>query len=159
MSRWLVALMCCAATVGSAVADDRAQLVGTWKLAGGEVEYQDTGERRPLFGMDRRGFIIFTGEGRMFGIIEGDARKAPETDEDRVRLFRTMAAYSGLYRLEGDKWITTVDVAWNPGWIGTDQVRFYKLEGDRLVVSTPWGPSPVPPVKTTRVFLTWTRVK
>ena len=160
MSRWLVALFCLAFAVGPAVADDRANLVGTWKLTGGEVEFQDTGERRPLYGTDRMGYIIFTTEGRIFGIIEGEGRKAPQTDEDRVRLFRTMAAYSGLYRLEGDKWITTVDVAWNPGgWTGTDQVRFYKIDGDRLVVSAPWAPSPVFPGKTTRVFLTWTRVK
>jgi hypothetical protein len=95
----------------------------------------------------------------MFGVIEGDSRKAPQSDEDRGRIFRTMSAYSGLYRLEGDKWITAVDVAWNPAWIGTDQVRFYNLAGDRLIVSTPWAPSPVFSGKTTRVFVTWTRVK
>jgi len=67
--------------------------------------------------------------------------------------------YSGLYRLEGDKWITAVDVAWNPAWTGTDQVRFYKLDGDQLVVSTPWAPSLVEPGKTTRFFLTFTRVR
>ena len=33
-----------------------------------------------------------------------------------------------LYRLEGDKWVTKVDVSWNPAWNGTDQVRFYKLD-------------------------------
>src|SRR5262245_35415434 len=158
MSRWLVALFSLAFAARLAVADDRANLVGTWKLAGGEVELQVTGERRALYASDRMGYIIFTREGRMFGIIEGESRKAPQTDEDHVRLFRTMAAYSGLYRLEGDKWITTVDVAWNPGWIGTDQVRFYRLDGDRLIVSTPWGPSPVLPGKTTRVFVTWVRV-
>jgi integrase len=118
---------------------NRADLIGTWKLAGGEVEFQDTGERRPLFATDRMGYITFTREGRMFGIIEGDSRKAPQSDEDRARIFRTMAAYSGMYRFEGDKWITAVDVAWNPAWIGTDQVRFYKLDGDRLIVSTPWA--------------------
>ena len=159
MSQWLVALFCIALAVGPAAADDRANLIGTWKLTGGEVEFQDTGERRPLYGADRIGYIIFTPEGRMMGMIEGDGRKAPQTDEDRVRLFRTMFAYSGLYRLEGDKWIMAVDIAWNPAWIGTDQVRFYKLEGDRLLVNTPWGPSPTLPGKTTRVFLTWTRVK
>ena len=159
MSKWLIALFCITLAVGSAVADDRANLLGTWKLAGGEVEYQDTGERSPLFGTDRMGYITFTREGRMFGIIEGDSRKAPQSGEDHVRIFRTMSAYSGPYRLDGDKWITAVDVAWNPAWMGTDQVRFYKLDGDRLVVSTPWGPSPVVPEKTTRATLTFTRVR
>lgn len=141
MVRWSVAMFCMALTVGPAVADDRANLIGTWKLSGGEVEFQDSGERRPLYGTDRMGYITFTRDGRMLGIIEGDSRKPPQTDEDRARLLRTMIAYSGLYRLEGDKWITAVDVAWNPAWIGTEQVRFYKLDGDRLVVSTPWVPS------------------
>ena len=77
MSKWLIALFCITLIVGSAVADDGAHLLGTWKLAGGEVEFQDTGERRPLFGTDRMGYITFTREGRMFGIIEGDSRKAP----------------------------------------------------------------------------------
>ena len=159
MVRWLVALFCLALTVEPAVADDRANFVGTWKLSGGEVEFQDSGERRPLYGPDRMGYITFTHDGRMFGIIEGDSRKPPQTDEDRARLLRTMIAYSGLYRLEGDKWITAVDVAWNPTWIGTQQVRFYKLDGDRLVVSTEWVPSLNFPGKTARIFVTWIRVR
>ena len=159
MSHWLVALFCIVLAVGPAVADDRANLIGTWKLAGGEIEFQDTGERRPLYATDRVGYIIFTREGRMMGIIEADGRKAPQTDEDRARLLRTMVAYSGLYRLEGDKWVTAVDVAWNPAWIGTDQVRFYKLEADRLVVNSAWAPSTNFPGKTVRVYVTWTRVK
>ena len=137
MSQWLVAPVCMAPAGGPTAVD--ADLIGTWKLAGGEIEFQDTGERRPLYGADRLGYIIFTPEGRMMGMIEGDGRKAPQTDEDRVRLFRTMFAYSGQYRLEGDKWITAVDIAWSPAWIGTDQVRLYKVEGDPLVVSTPWA--------------------
>ena len=50
-------------------------------------------------------------------------------------------------------------MAWNPAWIGTDQVRFYKLEGDRLVVNSAWAPSTNFPGKIVRVYVTWTRVK
>jgi len=78
----------------------------------------------------------------MMAVLEGEGRKAPQTDEDRVALFRNMFAYTGTYRLEGDKWITKVDVSWNPAWNGTDQARFYKLEGDRLHVISAWAPSP-----------------
>jgi ABC-type Fe3+ transport system substrate-binding protein len=48
------------------------------------------------------------------------------------------AAYTGMYRLEGDKWLTKVDVAWNPEWVGTEQTRFFKLDGDRLHVTSTW---------------------
>jgi hypothetical protein len=155
MAKWLVPLFCMALAVGPAVADDRANLLGTWKLAGVEVEIQDTGERRAL---KSKGYLIFTREGRMMALMEDEGRKAPQTDDERARLFRTMFAYSGLYRLEGDKWVTAVDVAWNPLWTGTEQVRFYKLEGDTLVVNTAWAPSPNSG-RITRAFLTWTRVK
>jgi hypothetical protein len=29
-------------------------------------------------------------------------------------------------------------VAWNPEWVGTEQARSFKIEGDRLQVLTPW---------------------
>ena len=50
MVRWLVALFWIALTVGPAVADGGANLIGTWRLSGGEVEFQDSGERRPPYG-------------------------------------------------------------------------------------------------------------
>src|SRR2546430_7770363 len=61
----------------------------------------------------------------------------------------TLFPYTTLFR---SMWVTTVDVAWNPVWIGTEQVRFYKLEGDRLIVNTAWAPSPNSPGRITRVF-------
>lgn len=50
----------------------------------------------------------------------------------------TLVAYTGTYRVEGDKWITSVEVAWNPAWVGTEQSQSFKVEGDRLQVLTPW---------------------
>jgi len=38
----------------------------------------------------------------MIGILTGEQRKKPETDEG-VAAFRSMAAYSGIYRVEGDR--------------------------------------------------------
>ena len=65
----------------------------------------------------------------MIGILTGEQRKKPETDEDRVAAFRSMAAYSGIYRVEGDRWVTKVDVSWNESWTGTEQMRFFKGRG------------------------------
>lgn len=41
-----------------------------------------------------------------------------------------------MYRLEQDNWITKVDVAWPPLLHNTEQLRHYKLDGDRLEVIT-----------------------
>src|SRR5690242_19192347 len=66
--------------------------------------------------------------------IASDA--ANPTDEHRVKLHQTMFAYAGTYTLEGDKVTHHVDVSWNENWTGTDVVRFYKLEGNTLTITT-----------------------
>ncbi len=144
----------------SAIADDRAKLVGIWKLLSFETEFRDGSPRRAVYGQNPTGYIIFTAEGRMAAIIEGEGRKPAKTDEERAALLRTMFAYSGLYRLEGDKWITKVDVSWNPAWNGTDQLRFYKLDGDRLQVTSMWQPNVnLPGSPVSRGVLLFERVK
>ena len=44
--------------------------------------------------------------------------------------------------VEDDAWVTAVDVAWNPAWVGTEQRRRFVRDGDRLQVSTPWRVMP-----------------
>ena len=36
----------------------------------------------------------------------------------------------------------TVVGIWNPDWVGTDQVRSFKVEGKQLQVLTPWRVMP-----------------
>ena len=61
---------------------------------------------------------------------------------ERAALQSSLIAYTGTYRLEEDRWITTVDVAWNPEWVGTEQTRFFQINGDLLTVHTPWRVMP-----------------
>jgi hypothetical protein len=70
-----------------------------------------------------------------------------------------MSAYTGMYRLEGDKWITKVDVAWNPARVGTEQVRFFRFNGDQLQVISEWIPSTSGLGGMGRVINTWGRAK
>ena len=61
-----------------------------------------------------------------------EGRKAPQIDEDRAAAFRSMLAYSGKYRTEGNRIIINVDIAWDESWNGTEQVRYYRIQGDQL---------------------------
>ncbi|MCK6385024.1 MAG: lipocalin-like domain-containing protein [Rhodocyclaceae bacterium] len=142
-------------------ADDRSALVGTWKVLSFEMEYQDGRPASPWEGgRNPVGFLIFTEQGRMMSMIEGVDRKPAKTDEERGALLRTMIAYTGPYRLEGDKWITHVDASWVPSWTGTEQARFYKLDGDRLQVTTAWFKyAMLSGEPMARGVLTWGRVK
>lgn len=144
----------------AAVADEGTKLVGIWKLISCETQFQDGRESRPCFGRNPAGYIVMTPQGRMMAVLEGEGRKPGKTDDELAALFRTMIAYTGMYRLEGDKWITAVDVSWNPAWHGTEQTRFYKLEGDRLQVISAWAPSPLlPGAQMVRGVLMWEREK
>jgi len=139
---------------------DREKLFGVWKLVSFETELQTTGERRPVFGKNPNGYLIFTPQGRMMALLTNESRKAAATDQERAELLRTMISYSGIYHLEADKFVTKVDISWNEAWTGTEQVRFYKLQGDRLDIISAWAPSvTIPGTPMVRGIFTWERQK
>ena len=142
-----------------ALADDGG-VVGIWKLVSYDVEVQASGQKEPAFGRSPSGYVTFTPEGRVFFVLTADGRKPAKTVPERAELLNTLIAYTGRYRLEDGKWITSVDVAWNPEWVGTEQARQYKVEGNRLQVLTPWRVMPNWPDKgMTRSIVTFERVK
>ena len=71
------------------------------------------------------------------------------TDEEKVKPLESMSAYAGTYTADGDKVVRHVDTSWNGPWTGTDQVRFYKLDGDILTTTTA-GVSEARPQKETK---------
>lgn len=146
-------------SMSPALADDDDKILGVWKLQTWETVFQDTGERKALYGTNPPGFVIFTPEGRMMALLTAEGRKAPKTDADRAAAFRDMFAYSGIYRLEEGRWVTKVDVSWNEALTGTEQVRFYLLEGDKLTVTTAWAPSLNFEGRIVQGILTWVKVR
>jgi hypothetical protein len=100
-----------------ASADDKAsgpdKLVGTWRLVSWVMEDDVSKEQKPLYGEHPHGFATFTPAGRAFFLLTGEGRAVPRTDEERGAALRSMVAYTGRYRLEGDRFITAVDTAWN----------------------------------------------
>lgn len=155
-----IALTGACLVAGAAFAEDGAKLLGNWNLVAYEVEQQATGTREPVLGQHPTGNIIFTPEGRMMVVLTSEGRKAPATDQDRADLLKSVVAYTGLYRIEGDRWITKVDVSANLAWVGGEQARSFKLEGDRLQESTGWVQWPIQPEKgTVRFILSWQRAK
>lgn len=160
MSRY-VALFLCLFAIQPAAADDRAKLAGIWRLVSFDLEFQQSGERRPALGGKRSsGYLIFTPEGRMMTLITGEGRKPGSTTEERAALLSSMLSYTGMYRIEGDRFITKVDHSWIESWNGTDQVRFYKVAGDRLDIISAWTVATTLPERpTVRGILTWERVR
>ena len=141
-------------------AQDRPPVQGVWKLVSYEVEVQATGQKDPVMGKNPTGYVIFTPEGRVWFVLTGEGRKPAKTVQERAELLDTLVAYTGTYRIEADRWITKVEVAWNPAWVGTEQARSFKVDGDRLSVLTPWRIMPNWADKgMTRSIITFERVK
>jgi hypothetical protein len=155
--KWLAVLVLFFLLIQPGFADERAPIVGVWRLVSFEREYQATGEREYPMGKAPTGYILFLPEGRMAVIITGEGRTAPTTDQDRAGLLNSLVAYTGRYRVDGDKWITTLDVSANPAWVGTEQTRSFRVTGERLQEITAWAARP--DNRMARAVITYERAK
>lgn len=144
MKRLLIVITLVVTTLPVRAAENA--IVGTWKFTSFVREVIATGERQSEFGEKPDGYISYQPDGRMFAMLVGSDRpkavgRTP-TDEEKVRLFGTLIAYSGAYVVEGDKITHRIDVSWNQSWTGADQVRFFKIEGDTLTITTAINKNP-----------------
>jgi cytochrome c len=139
-------------------------VLGTWKLKSFVREVIATGEKINQFGEHPTGYLSYSADGRMYAIATSDSRVKPRdanpADEERVKLHQTMFAYAGTYTLEGEKVIHHLDISWNEGSHppGTDMVRFYKLDGNVLTITTAPNKSMVDG-REGRGVLVWEKVK
>lgn len=120
---------------------DAAALIGTWRqLSGTMVEEGSTSSRSNLSAAPN-GFVNFSADGRLILLSTDSARKKPAgevpTAAEAEALYRSMIAYAGTYELEGNKVTYHLEATWNESWTGSKQVRFWKVDGDQLTVTTP----------------------
>ena len=138
---------------------DRAAIVGTWKLVSVVYEDQATKERTPVLGEHPRGRQIATTDGRWLALVTAENRPVPTNEAERARALQSMIAYTGRYRVEDGKMITKVEAAWNEAWVGGEQTRFIRFEGDRLFIESPPMPHPNVNNKVVKVIVIWDREK
>jgi hypothetical protein len=139
-----------------AFAQDARQLVGTWKLAAWQVQYVGEDAKEP-FGANPKGRLIVAPDGYWTVIIAKADRKPATNNAERAALLRSMVAYTGKFSVEGDKITSTVDIAWNEVNTGRTQVRYFKMEGEKLVIRSPEQASVLTPGKRVTTTLTWER--
>src|SRR5271165_2087320 len=116
-----------------AMGDEAAGLIGVWILRSARLERIDTGDKILHYGENPRGVLILHEGGRMAAIITpGDQSGGASWP------MRKLLAYSGRYRVEGNRFVTDVDVAWAPTWVGSSQGRNFSLGAGTLdIVSDP----------------------
>lgn len=136
----------------------REQLLGTWELVSYESTEPDGRKRRP-FG-DAIGRITYDAAGNMTGQVMRPDRPifhAGETAIEKVRAAYTgFIAYFGTFEVNptGDEVVHHVVGALNPGWVGGDQVRRMRFEGEKLILEA----DVTRPEGMARHVLTWQRL-
>ena len=115
-------------------------IVGFWNMASFTSKVVETGETRLPFGEHPGGYTAFSRNGHMVHIVLKDNRKAPAgrdlTDAERTELFKTMAAFSGTFKVEGNKIIFHYEATWIQSRTGTDDVRTFETGGKKLMISS-----------------------
>ena len=159
MRAMVFGILLLASLIAPASADEKEQIVGTWKLVSVMYEDKETKALTPVLGNNPRGSQIATADGRWLALVTAENRPVPKTDEERAQALRTMISYSGRYRVEGNKVTTKVEIAWNEAWVGGEQVRFVRFEGDKLFIESPPMPHPNVGGKVVRVIVVWQRDK
>lgn len=121
-------------------------LLGTWKLKSFVREVAGSGERYDQMGPRPEGYLNYGADGRMLAFFVSTDQPRPRaepSDEERITLHKGMLAYGGTYQLSGDKVVHHIDIEWDGRRLGTEQVRFYDLDADRLVIRTEPNKSPL----------------
>lgn len=122
----------------------RERLVGAWELID-VVEAPEDGSavRRPM-GEDPVGLILYSADGFMsVQIMHREHATAPAEDpygrtaEELAAEARTYFAYAGPYEVDEEHGVVThkVRTSLYPGWVGQDQRRAARFEGDVLCLS------------------------
>ena len=122
-----------------------SDLYGTWKLVSLNSKVIDTGEMRQPRGKAPNGYLSFTPDGRVTGVIASEKRPKPEsvakmTDQQRIELFNTVNAYAGTYKLDGNKLTYRYDLTHNevPERAAAREI---KIEGRKLTMVNEPAPS------------------
>lgn len=138
---------------------NRQDLYGVWELVLLQSVMNDGKDIQDTYGADPVGKIIFTAENRMMTVITAKERSASRNEAGDGALYRSMMAYSGPFRVEnGDQFITAVDVAWNPDWVGTEQVRTFSIKDDILSIKTAEIVDPMSPERTGHGVVIWRKI-
>ena len=127
--------------------DVRAPFYGVWELVS-VVSRDKNGNERKTYGDAPRGQITYERSGRMSAILGRTDRKPvipynlanASADEQRNAL-SGFAAYYGTFDVDTAKKSVTHHVlqALHPNWAGTDLVRTYSFDGNRMTLTAATG--------------------
>ncbi len=110
------------------MSDAMTKLIGTWRLVATEVSPDAKPPIAKPYGPLPQGVVSFGLDGRMHAAL-CDGR--PENHSGAAREYNS---YIGAFTFDGDRLVTRVDGSSNPAWVGGDQHRRVRFDGDRMTL-------------------------
>ena len=133
--------------------------VGVWSLIDSVEVDSVTGAISRTRGLHPSGMLIYSAGGSMCAIVTAEGRQPIASAQDlagSAALYHSLNSYAGSYVVKGNTITHTVQVASNPAWIGSDQMREVSCENDVLTVDATIA---LPGRGPAKVRLTWRRVE
>ena len=126
---------------------EKAQaLIGTWRLVD-FADMNEDGKWMHRFGKNPKGYFIYDATGHVHIQImkvppltpfpeANSIKDNPPTADHALAAYNAYVAYFGTYTVDADKEVVThhVEGSLMPEFTNTDQLRPFKLEGDRLEI-------------------------
>lgn len=119
----------------------KARLIGSWRLVSYETREAGASERRDQPYGEAVGRLSYDEHGNMAGQVMRPGRARVERGEGGAHQARGAylgyIAYFGTYDVtpDGTTVVHHVEGALNPAWVGGDQVRTMRFDGERLILS------------------------
>ena len=135
------------------------KLVGTWKLISASSTTSAGDCDETPYGLSPAGFLTYTADGRVTALISYGGRKSLSFGggalEEQAQAFKTILAYAGRYKFDGDKVTHHIEISSIENYVGKDLVRTVTVHEDRITLVTP--PTPMNG-KNQTVKLIWQRL-
>ena len=129
------------AIASSSFAQQSSPLVGTWRIIEFKQSVVGSDEVSRPAGDNLIGYLQYSPGGHVSVFLSrGDLPKPaafPFTDAERVQIHKGIfGAYAGTYSVEGNKVTHHIVAAWRTDWNGADEVRYFEISGNKLMIKT-----------------------
>ncbi len=121
----------------------QADFLGSWQLVSWRIPGPGGQPHYPL-GPDAQGLLVYAPDGYMFAALMTPGRPyflgvdpLAGTPDECCSAMHGYHTYCGRYRIEAGQVVHIVELCLFPNLLGSEQVRYYRFEGDRLMLSTP----------------------
>jgi hypothetical protein len=120
------------------------RLVGTWTLQSTEEVLRD-GSKRPYpdLGVGAKGSLLYGADGHMCVMLTQASRpkwthdEETATDQEKVAAGSGFSSYCGTYKVDEKRReiVHLPELSFVPNYVGTEQRRPYRLDGNHLIFS------------------------